>query len=313
MTYLCDYHLHSNRSVDGKDSVREMCDMAVRKGLKEIAFTEDFEPTKEDEEHLIYDPVLSWKEICQVRQEYRGRLKIRLGLELGHPQHFPRVSEKRTKAVPFDYILGSAHKFKDGRDVKELDYEEWPLEKIVTAYLKELKSLPDWGLFDCVGHLDLFKRYSYPVYRRRISLLDRRDLLEIVLRQVIDSGKGLEVNTSGLRCECRESFPGEDVLSLYRRMGGEIITVGSDAHRAEEVGSGIREAIELIRRVGFRYITVFENRKPSWISLEAEASALQIEEMQQKAMEVHSIAFLNTCSMASLVGIPAKTIRPSIR
>jgi len=274
MMYLCDYHLHSHRSVDGKDSVWEMCEMAIQKGLKEIAFTEHFEPTREDEEHLIYDPVLSWKEVRQVRQELRGKLKIRLGLELGHPHHFPKVSEKRIEAAPFDYILGSAHKFKDGRDVKELHYEEWPQEKILTVYLKELKALLDWGHFDCVGHLDLFKRYSYPVYRRRVSLMDRRDLLEIVLRQVIDSGKGLEVNTSGLRCECRETFPGEDVLFLYHQMGGEIITVGSDAHQAGEVGSGIREAIELVRRAGFRHITVFESRKPRWISLEAEASAL---------------------------------------
>jgi len=83
----------------------------------------------------------------------------------------------------------------------------------------------------------------------------------------VQSGKGIEINTSGLRQSPKEAFPGLDVVKLYRNMGGEILTIGSDAHMAEDVGRGLKEALDMAREAGFRHITVYNRRKPEWVSI----------------------------------------------
>lgn len=80
------------------------------------------------------------------------------------------------------------------------------------------------------------------------------------------------MNTSGLRQFAKACLPDLDIVSLYRQLGGEIITVGSDAHTAEDVGKGIREGIEMIEQAGFDYITVYVNRQPSMIKISRKAS-----------------------------------------
>jgi histidinol-phosphatase (PHP family) len=155
-------------------------------------------------------------------------------------------------------------------DVSEVDYSKISEEEICSMYLKQLKELVNWNNFDCIGHLDLIKRYSAAVYKKNITLACQYELLKEVLQLVIHCGKGIEINTSGLRQIPKETMPGLDVVKLYKGLGGEILTTGSDAHFAEDVGKGLEEAIDLARAVGFRYITVFNNRKPEWVSITQE-------------------------------------------
>lgn len=78
----------------------------------------------------------------------------------------------------------------------------------------------------------------------------------------MNRGKGIEINTSGLRVDLRQTLPHRDILRLYRECGGTYITIGSDAHKAEEVGEGILQAVEEIRSLGYENITTYEKRKP---------------------------------------------------
>lgn len=264
MQYFCDYHMHSNNSIDGKNSVMELCRSAIEKGLSEIAITDHFEPTKDNVNCTQYKPDIVTKELQQARERFGGVLRIKMGVELGQPHHYQEISENIINSYPYDYVIGSAHKLEDGRDVSELDYKRIPLDNVYDIYLKELKNLALWGKFDCMGHLDLIKRYSAGAYKERVTLLSKRELLEEVFRIIIEKGKGIEINTSGLRQQAKETLPGIDVLKLYRSMGGEILTIGSDAHFAQDVGKGLVDALELAQEAGFDYITVFNNRQPSW-------------------------------------------------
>lgn len=265
--FLYDYHMHSTNSTDGKNSVMEMCAQAVKNGLNEIAFTDHFEPQPGKEDYRIYNPFQLMAEIHRARKIFGHKLKILVGIELGQPHHFPVSSERVLTSIPYDYVLASAHKFKNGCDVGELNYSEWDLNDLYTVYSRELKALVQWGKFDCVGHIDLIKRYCTCFYNSRVTLAICRDMLEDVLKSIIYEGKGIEINTSGLRQQPKETYPGIDILKLYRQLGGEILTLGSDAHNTQELGRGLIEAVKLAEKSGFSYLTTFENRKPRWIPI----------------------------------------------
>lgn len=267
MKYLTDYHVHSSFSSDGHNSIMELCSSAISKGIREIAITDHFEPTISNEYCTFYNQRGYWAYITKAKQLFKGKLKIKLGVELGQPHLFPEASKAILADFPYDYVLASAHKLPEGMDVSELDYDGISEEELCAMYLAQLKQLVYWYDFDCIGHLDLIKRYSAAVYKKNISLACQYELLKEVLQLVIGSGKGIEINTSGLRQAPRETMPGLDVVRLYRALGGEILTIGSDAHFAEDIGKGLAEAFELARTAGFRFITVFNERKPDWVSI----------------------------------------------
>lgn len=267
MKYLVDYHVHSIHSSDAVSTIEEICNSAVKKGIKEIAITDHFDPNIGDEYYTDYNQKQYEIEMLAAREKFSGKLALKLGVELGQPHRYNESSSAILKGLSYDYVIGSVHKLPEGMDVEELDYSCIKEEDICNTYLVQLKQLVAWNDFDCVGHLDLIKRYSAPVYKRNLSLTCRYELLEEVLKAIIGSGKGIEINTSGLRQAPKETMPGPDVLKLYKKLGGEIITIGSDAHRAEDVGEGVAEAFEIAKEAGFRYITVFNGRKPEWISM----------------------------------------------
>lgn len=273
MDYLFDYHIHSTHSSDGHNTIFEICNEAVRKGLREIAVTDHFEPTPGNADYSTYKPYSYWIELALAREVFKGKLKIKLGIELGQPHHFLDSSNAIVKQIPYDYVIGSAHKLQSGVDFSEIAYENYALSEITQIYLKEIKELVANADFDCVGHMDLIKRYCKAFYseksihHEKVTLDVQHELLTETLKLIIQKGKGIEINTSGLRQSSQETMPGFDVLKLYKDLGGEILTIGSDAHFAAHVGEGISYAIELARFSGFKYLTVFENRKPEWINI----------------------------------------------
>ena len=267
MNFLVDYHVHSIYSSDGHNTIMEMCESAVNNGIGEIAITDHFEPNIADEYGSSYNQKGYWAHINKARQAFKGRLNIKLGVELGQPHLFSEASSAVIADFPYDYIIASVHKLPAGMDIKELDYSRIGEEELCEMYLRQLKQLVYWNNFDCIGHLDLIKRYSAPVYKKNISLTCRHELLKGVLQLAVQSGKGIEINTSGLRQSPKEAFPGLDVVKLYRNMGGEILTIGSDAHMAEDVGRGLKEALDMAREAGFRHITVYNRRKHEWVSI----------------------------------------------
>lgn len=260
-----DYHMHSWKSTDARDSIAEMCEAALKAGLSEIAVTDHFEPTPGDRSYLPYDGKAIREELMLARSAFDRQLNIRMGIELGQPHRYREETTQMLARENYDFIIASAHKLENGMDMSELNYREILPKQAVELYLRELHGLVDgFTDFDVLGHLDLVKRYSHRTYGFRVSLMDSKETLEELFRKLISMGRGIEINTSGLRQGAGETLPGLDVLKLYRSLGGEILTIGSDAHKKEDVGEGIDFAQAMAVEAGFRYLTSFTNRTPSF-------------------------------------------------
>ena len=131
---------------------------------------------------------------------------------------------------------------------------------------EEILKVAQLNMFDCLAHLDYPKRYM-ALHHLRVKPSDYIDIIEEILKTVIKNGKGIEVNCSGIRHRVSEPLPNLEILKLYKSLGGEIITVGSDAHRIEHVAENIKEAYEILEAAGFDYITVFDKRIPKHIKV----------------------------------------------
>ena len=139
----------------------------------------------------------------------------------------------------------------------------------MARYLDELYEIAGMDCFDVMGHIGYTQRYmtrqGFPL---RYTPDEYGEQLRAILRRLIENGRGIEVNCSGLRPgDIGETFPNREILTLYRELGGEIITVGSDGHRTAHASLGIADGYQLLSALGFRYVTTFSRRKPEFVRL----------------------------------------------
>jgi histidinol-phosphatase (PHP family) len=140
------------------------------------------------------------------------------------------------------------------------------LRQAYLPYFEELLRAARSSLGDVLGHFDLVKRYGTAHYGP-FDPVRFEDEIRSILRAAVETGVGLEINTSGQRQSPGAPYPTSAVLRWYREIGGEVLTVGSDAHHADQLGAGVQDALALARATGFKAITTFEARKPYWIDL----------------------------------------------
>ncbi len=266
---FADYHMHTTFSPDGHNTPREMCLAALEKGLTEIAVTDHFEffhkAVNADARYSKEIIGAGQKALDACRKEFSGRLTIRNGVEIGQPQVDPSRAAELLSALPFDYVIGSIHKL-DDVDMGQMDYPDEGISGRVHQNLSMMVELADRYDFDCLGHVDLIKRYA-AIRGKKIDLMDYRELLEPIFKRVIERGKGIEINTSGLRQPAKETLPSLEIVKFYRSLGGEILTVGSDAHCTKDVAADLDAAREVAKEAGFRYLASFEKRKPSFYAI----------------------------------------------
>ena len=267
--YHADYHIHTNHSPDAYSDMVEACHMARSKGFNEIAFTDHFEFYSPSYPKGFYSERYLREiqtEIRHCQELFQDRLVIRQGIEMGQPTVNPEWSKQIMDSFHFDYVVGAVHKLRD-LDISLIAFKECHLEDICQRYLCALYDLVESADFDCLAHIDLIRRYSAK-QGIPIDLCDYPDQLEAVLKKLIERGKGLEINTSGLRQEAASTLPGRRLLRLYKKLGGEIIVIGSDAHQVSDVGADWGEAADIALQTGFKYYATYEGRKPIFHKLE---------------------------------------------
>jgi histidinol-phosphatase (PHP family) len=266
LTLPPDYHIHTGFSIDSETRMVAVCEAAISRGLKEIAFTDhaDFGPA-DLPDYFCPGEYLAAIERCRAR--YGDRLTIRAGVEMGEPHIFAREAEAVLSAGDFDLVLGSAH-YADGLQVAwKAHYFEQPLRQAYEAYFRQVVRLAAEGDFDVLGHLDLVKRDALKFGKTYDGPEPYADMIRAALRSVAERGKGIEINTSPLRRGQPEPCPSLEVLCWYRELGGEILTVGSDAHTPDDVGSCLDVAVDMARSVGFTRLARFEQRRLAWIAI----------------------------------------------
>lgn len=268
-----DMHMHTWFSTDSEACPRDMADEAVRKGLKTICFTDHFD--KDDlewGEEGIFDVDTYFVEMQKLQEEYAGKLNIRIGIELGLRTYLKDYYEELTKKYPFDFVIGSVHNVPYKKDAEgNILYTDPAAEKLFTdrtdkkAYRlmmeTTLENVRTSDCFQTLGHLDYVVRYGKS-REKEYSYTDYADIIDEILKLLIEKEKGLEVNSAGLKYGLPFAHPHPDVLKRYRELGGEIITIGADAHKPEHIAYDFAKAEEILKSCGFKYYTEFFEQKP---------------------------------------------------
>lgn len=263
-----DFHLHSSFSADSDAAPASMIERAVALGLNGMCFTEHLDldcPTEGPDFALDLDAY--FPEIDRLKQRYRGQIRIGTGLEFGMQRPHAAYFQGLVHSHPFDFVIGSVH-FIDGKDPYYPSFFEGITEEeAYTHYFQEVLALLKlYSDFDTLGHLDYIVRYG-PNQNRFYSYARYADVIDPVLHCLIEHGKCLEVNTAGLKYGLSETNPARDVLRRYRELGGELLTVGSDAHAPEHIAYDFPVVCEMLHALGFRYYAVFSQRKREMLRL----------------------------------------------
>lgn len=275
---LIECHFHNRISFDCEPSATldAMCDAAIQAGVGTLALTNHYELDAILARRLTppdYDAEEA--ELLAAREKYAGRLTILRGIELGQAYTSLEACETLLRARPYDVVLGSVHILSNGADF--YDYRNTTLSDeqyraMWEDYLGLLLKNASVSPVDVQTHITYPLRYI-PVERRsRITGLPGRELeqFEPILRKLVERGIALEINTSTVRrpaAHLPEPDPGLVLLKRYRELGGELLSMGSDAHRPSDMAAGLREGAMLAEQAGFRYLTVFRERKPHPVSI----------------------------------------------
>jgi histidinol-phosphatase (PHP family) len=254
----------------------EACERALALDIQEIAFTNH---VMLNQPNYIISPasfIRHWENIQGCQERY-PQLQIRLGIEMDYYPHMEGDIAKKILFYegligrPFDFILGSIHDIRGGFFSNKLAAVPFFKDREIVATYHEYFELAACavrsGLFNVIAHPDLIKKYTYQL-TPLISFEKYQDVVELFIDELVTCEVGIEVNTKGLRRPVQEPYPSNEFLELYisrsRALGKDpIITLGSDAHKVTDVGYGVLETIESLRKYQVNLVS-FErgNRSP---------------------------------------------------
>ncbi len=253
-----DAHVHTDLSPDSAVPIDAYAASALELGIAEIAITDhvDFEPgapafaytTFEDRERVVRDAAERWGP--------QG-LQIRFGVELTYDRSWEADIREHLARHAYDFTIGSVHdrvdsQYSPGRVAAWV--EGRTLAEIVAPSFDEVEAAARSGLFDAIGHIDGVKRYVFP-HVRPSDFEAAPELYEPILCALVESGTALEVNTSGLRYTIAQTFPHPAIVTRFRELGGRALTVGSDAHRLDQLAWALADGYEIARGAGFTELT----------------------------------------------------------
>lgn len=265
-----DYHVHTYFSTDSEAFPDEHIERAIALGMSEICFTDhiDYDYPPEDGRQLfVFDPDMYFARLGELKDKYAGRIAIRIGVELGLNPTNDIPNTQLTDKYPFDFVIGSSHmvdgmdpyyhNFWDGRSASDC---------IVKYYEAVLRNVNEYNNYDVYGHLDYIQRYI-PDKDFVYTDNDYRDIIDMILTKIIETGHGIELNTRGLTGGLTQFVPTISLMHRYKELGGEIVTIGSDAHYTKNIGYAFATARDILLNSGFKYVTGFKGRKAVQIPL----------------------------------------------
>ncbi|KNF09493.1 histidinol-phosphatase HisK [Gottschalkia purinilytica] len=269
---MYDYHVHSMFSGDCKYTMEEMVLAAIDKNIKSLSFTDHIDydygsGNYSSEINFVFNTEDYMKEFKKIKNNYKNQIEILSGVELGMQPHLVDKIHELLPLDIFDFILMSVHTVKR-QDLHEGEFfENKSAIKSYEEYYEDLYTCLDkFDNFDIVGHLNLIDRYS-KYLNESVKFEDYKEIISEVLKKIISKGKGIEINTSGIRYGMESFLPNLDILKLYKSLGGEIITFGSDSHKPEDIGFAYNDVIKLLKELDFKYLTIFKNRKKQFINI----------------------------------------------
>lgn len=265
-----DYHTHTNHSFDGKATIDQMVQRAIEIGLEEYAITDHLDFTY-PEQHVISPRGIdaNVSAIYEARERYKDKIKILVGVELGLRPDLAELGAKIAESYDFDIIIGSLH------EIKGVDFYYPHLHEGLTKFQSlmlyfegMLEMVQACDCFDILGHIGYVERYIPTDDKKPFEYKDFSEIIDEILKVIIHKGKGIEINTSGFAYGLGHTHPQVDVVRRYHQLGGEIITIGSDAHSPKNVAGSFDKALAVLKQAGFLHVTRFEKRLASQLKME---------------------------------------------
>jgi len=262
-----DQHLHSRHSFDCKTPPEDNVHAAIARGLGGLTFTEHFDPHPEEWRECIYDHRAYSESIRRLREEFGDRLFIGLGVEVGYYRERREFTLDFIGTGRFDMVILSLHAL----DARLLHHKEsWRGLSVAEGsrrYFEHLREAVEFvretharygTVFHVLGHLDLVKRYSHRFFGEQ-AVEAHAEMIEQILQTCLEAQLVPEINTSSWRQGLSEPMPGASTLTTYARLGGASISLGSDAHRAEDIGAGFAEGAKLAADAGISHVAIFRS------------------------------------------------------
>lgn len=264
-----DCHVHTNISHDGISKIEEYIKIAKEKDVDEITFTEHWD------DYTGVVSKLKTLDVSKYREEYLKYkndtiLKTNFGIEVGLQPDIVGKVENMINEYPFDFVIGSSHiTCKKDMAMDKSFFEGLTRREAYLKYFREvLENIKLYNEFDVYGHIDYVVRYG-GYSEKKIEYKEFNEILDEILISLIKKDKGIEINTSGIRYKLGSPHPNIDILKKYKEFGGKIITMGSDAHKTDDLAKDFNLALDILENVGFKEIAVYHGRKPDFIKIKS--------------------------------------------
>lgn len=267
---IADCHVHTDFSPDGRASMEDMIKQAIKLGLKTICFTDHMDYEYPNGMNFEFDVDRYIKTIENYKEKYRSQIEILTGIELGMQTHVTEKMYSLVNSYPFDFVIGSVHVVDHMDPYYPHYWENIPEKDGIIKCFKTIKECCEvYQGFNVCGHIDYIIRYapSTKIQYKEYSYSEYRDIFDEILKTLLKNEKGIEVNTSGYKYGLGHTHPKTEILKRYKELGGEIITIGSDAHRLEHLCYDFDRAETLLKELGYRYYTIFRQGKPVMVKL----------------------------------------------
>lgn len=265
-----DSHTHSNNSFDAENSAAQMLEQANKLGLDCLTITDHFESAfyyRPNEEFGDLRKLLpqSVADIKKAQELCGGKTELLCGIELGEPLHDLNATEEVLKLADYDFILCSLHNLKDMGDFFWLDYQKEDIPKLLKKYFLELIECVQWGGFNSLAHITYPFRYICGKFNLPFEPDEYKQEIDELLSLLAKNDKALEFNTcrnkdlSPLTINmCRDVY----FLKRFKELGGKFVTLGSDAHKTQDLAKGIDGAMDILFELGYREAAVYKKGEP---------------------------------------------------
>jgi histidinol-phosphatase (PHP family) len=264
-----DYHVHTEFSNDCDIPMQDQCRAAIRAGVSQIAFTEHEENNPKEDLPFSFDHPAYLRKLARCQEEFGAQLTIRAAIEISEPHRYAEAAERVLGRYAWDFVLGSLHWYDADTNTNAREFftrfGDW--RESFRAYFREMLHMVQRGNFDVLAHIDYPARYMGRYLQDTYDIALYEPEIRPVLRTLIERGKGLEINTSPLRKRMPAANPAQAVVNWYHEMGGQYLTVGSDAHLPRDVGADIDVALCMAQTAGFTHISVYSQRRPALLPI----------------------------------------------
>lgn len=273
-----DFHTHSSNSGDCDTPMNEQILSAINKNIDFLCITEHMDidyplPSEEfmdDYCDFNLDAKTYHDEYLKMKAKYEDSnpdFALYFGVEIGMQEHLTDKNNDFVKSQPFDFVIASAHLLNGLDPFYDNFWKGKTDSEVYREYFESIyKNICLFNNFDVLGHLDYIVRYGR-TKDMNYSYSDYADIIDSILKKLIELGKGIEINTGGLKDGLKYTNPCPDIVKRYHDLGGEIITIGSDAHKPGFIAYEFSTAEKILKSAGFDHYNIFVNRKPVNINL----------------------------------------------